>query len=190
MNLFNRLVVVLLDLALIAASVLTAVATFPAGNRWLARELPGLARLLELVPTYAPERYSVLVGAVAVALVGLLVLALELRSQRHEERLQLSADRTGSVEILIDSIRRLADHVAQRVPSVRESSSLILPTPKGLRVRCRVAVDPTANVPELAQEVRAKIGEAIEQHLGSHVAGISVLTQITPIEPPPRRRLR
>jgi hypothetical protein len=190
MNLFNRVVVILLDLAVIAASGFTvAAAAFPSVGISLARRSTFAAWGVSLLPPRPLERAGVIAAAIAVAAFGIVLLVLELRARRAEEELVLRTDAGGDVAVRMESVRKLAEYVAGQLPNVREVQSRVVPTAKGLRVRCRVAIDPAASVPDLARELQAKVSAAVEQHLGRPVEQISVSAQITPITAT-RRRVR
>ena len=146
-------------------------------DAWLPQGMEQLSVLLE-------QQWDLLFGGVVVAVIGLALLLVELRTQRAASQLLLREDSAGEVTILVDSTRRLVDHVAERIPNVKEAQALVLPTPKGLRVRCRVTVDPAANVPELAREVQSQIGAALydgyrHQHLLNSEVMVSIALGFT-----------
>jgi hypothetical protein len=188
MNALNRGLAILLGLLLFAGGAAAAVVVSvpewrQAIDAWLPQGMEQLSVLLE-------QQWDLLFGGFVVAVIGLALLLVELRTQRAASQLVLREDSAGEVTILVDSTRRLVDHVAERIPNVKEAQALVLPTPKGLRVRCRVTVDPAANVPELAREVQSQIGAALEHHLGRPVDEVSVSAQIMPLSTPRRRRVR
>jgi hypothetical protein len=190
MNLFNRLVVIVLDLLLIAASVLTALAAaFPGPAFAYARHSAFTAAWFALLPARPLERGGVIAGAVALCFSGVVLLFMELRERKVGEELLLHSHAHGDVVVRTDSVRRLAEYVAGQLPNVREVQSRVVPTAQGLRLHCRVAVDPSASVPDLARDLQAKVSAAVEQHLGRPVEKISVAAQITPITQA-RRRVR
>jgi hypothetical protein len=190
MNALNRGVAIVLGLALVAASGTAGAAlAFPHLRSDIAQRSVLAAGVLELLPARGWQRWTAALLALAIVLLGLVLLLLEIRPDRRDERLLLSDDGDGDVTVLVESVRRLAEHAAGQVPRVREVRSRVVRTSRGLRVRCRVAIDPAASVPELAREVQARVAATVEHHLGRPVAGISVLAQITPITSS-RRRVR
>jgi hypothetical protein len=190
LNLFNRFVIILVLAVTLAASAAWAVAALDATSRlMLAHYLPWTGSLVERLPARGPAAWNVALGSSLVGLVSLLLLLLELRPDRGPERVLLSDEPGGEVAVVLESIRKLVEHVAVRVPMVREARSRIVPTRRGLRVNCRLAIDPTASVPDLAREVQMRVGAAIEQHLGRPAGRVGVTTQITPLATSRRRRV-
>src|SRR4051794_24377856 len=167
MNMFNRVVVVALLLALFVGGAAVGFAALDAPSRlMIVHALPWAGPLLERVPARAPASWNAAAVSGGVALIGLLLLILEVRPDRGPERVLLSDDPGGEVAVVLESIRRLVEHVAVHVPMVREVRSRVVPGRRGLRVNCRLAIDPGASVPELAREVQLRVGTALEQHLG------------------------
>jgi hypothetical protein len=52
-----------------------------------------------------------------------------------------------------------------------------------------VVTDPQASVPELARELQNQVGLAVEHHIGRPVDGVSITSQLTPLDPS-RKRVR
>jgi hypothetical protein len=52
---------------------------------------------------------------------------------------------------------------------------------RGLRVSCRVAVDPTADIPALTEALRERVKAALEHTVGRPVAEVQVDAQVEPL---------
>jgi hypothetical protein len=188
MNALNRGLAILLGAVLLAGGAAAALAvSWPS---WRAGIDGWLPQAMEQVSVLLGQPAEVAGVGILVALLGLALLLAELRPNRAESQLLLREDSAGEVTILVDSTRRLVNHVTERIANVKEVQSLVIPTAKGLRVRCRIAVDPAASVPELAREVQSRVGAALEHHLGRPVDEVSVVAQIMPLSAPRRRRVR
>jgi hypothetical protein len=183
MGIFNRLLIILLDLLLLVAAgavLLTAL---------------GLTRPEQLEPTpwwvdrlvpftqLDPTSWSWAVGISSVLLlVGLLLLVLELRpGPREAPRITLKQDGLGHVTVARDGVRELVDREAGRVAGVMEVRSHVEEDPAGLRIRCRLSVDPTGSVPAMTQELQERLKAVVEHHLGRPVSEVSVDTQVAPL---------
>lgn len=194
MNVFNRLLIILLDLLLLIAlgAVLLVVL--------------GLIRPEQIAPTpwfvdrlvpftqLDPTSRSWAVGvSIVVFLVGLLLLFVELRpGPREVARITLKQDGLGRVTVARAGVRDLVDREAGRVAGVMEVRSRVEEDPAGLRILCRISVDPTGSVPEMSQELQERLKAVVEHHLGRLVADVSVDAQVAPLVSDPRagRRVR
>ena len=194
MNVFNRLLIVVLDLLLLIAAgavLLTAVGVVKpqqlAPTPWLRDRLVPFTQL-------DPTSWNWTVGAsIVLLLLGLLLLFFELRpGPREAPRITLKQDGLGRVTVARDGVRKLVDREAGQVAGVMEVRSRVEEDSEGLRILCRLSVDPTKSVPEVTQELQERAKIAVEHHLGRPVAAISVDAQVAPLAPDrrPGRRVR
>jgi len=182
-NIFNRLLIILLDVALlVGAGAVLAVALGLARpdqlapTAWFAERLAPFA---QLDPT---NRGWAVAVAVALLLVGLLLLIAELRpGRRPEPRLTLKEDGLGQVTIGRDSVRALVEREAGFVEGVMQVRAAVEEGRQGLLIRCRVSVDPASSVPELTERLQSRVKAAVEHHLGRPVAAVGVEAAMTPL---------
>jgi hypothetical protein len=182
-NVFNRLLIILLALLLLiaAGAVLMVVLGLIrpeqiAPTPWFADRL---VPFTQLDPT--SRSWAVGIG-ILVFLVGLLLLFLELRpGPREAPGITLKQDGLGRVTVARAGVRELVDREAGRVAGVMEVRSRVEEDPAGLRILCRISVDPTGSVPEMTQELQERLKAAVEHHLGRHVADVSVDAQVAPL---------
>ena len=73
------------------------------------------------------------------------------------------------------------DREAGRVAGVMEVRSHIEEDPAGLRILCRLSVDPTGSVPEMTRELQERLKAVVEHHLGRPVTEVSVDAQVAPL---------
>jgi hypothetical protein len=182
-NVFNRLLIILLALLLLIAvgAVLLVVLGLIrpeqiAPTPWFADRLVPFTQL-------DPTSRNWAVGiSIVVFLVGLLLLFLELRpGPREEPRITLKQDGLGRVTVARAGVRELVDREAGRVAGVMEVRSRVEEDPAGLRILCRISVDPTGSVPEMTQELQERLKAVVEHHLGRPVADVSVDAQVAPL---------
>ena len=132
-------------------------------------------------------------SSIVLLLVGLLLLFLELRPEpRAAPRITLKEDGLGRVTVARDGVRELADREAGRVAGVMTVRSQVEEDPTGLRILCRISVDPASSVPEMTQELQQRLKAVVEHHLGLPVAQVSVDAQVAPLvsDRRPRRRVQ
>jgi hypothetical protein len=182
MNLFNRALILLLSLLVLAGATVVLLAML------------GVAQPEHLAPTpWVRDRLQVLVEldragrartiiASIVALLSAMVLAfLELRPARRDARLTLKEDALGRVTVAHGVVRELVRREAGRIPGVIEVHPRFDVDRRGLRILCRVSVDPTASLAELTQQLQERVKASLEYHLGRPVAEMSVDTELAPL---------
>jgi hypothetical protein len=144
MNLFNRAVVSLLTLLLLVASGLVLlVALGLVGPEQLA--LGGWVRdgLTVLARRERPE-WSWAIGiCLALLPLTLLLLLLELRPRREAAPLTIKQNGVGRITVAREGVQELVTREASRVTGVMEASSRLEEGTDGLRILCRVSVDPS-----------------------------------------------
>jgi hypothetical protein len=194
MNLFNRVLIILLATALVAASgaallVILGVASpeAMAPSPWF---LDRLAPLAALDPAARAWALGVACGLM---LLGLLLVVLELRpGPREEPRLTLKQDGLGTVTVTRSGLRKVVEREAGRVAGVTGVRAQVQEGPRGLRVACRVAVDPAADLVALTATLQAAVKAAVEHAVGRVVAEVQVDAQVEPLAgaPPVRAAQR
>src|SRR5919199_138571 len=203
MNVFNRILVILLDLVLLAGAVIVLLVAF--GVLAPAQLLPSVLAGTGVGPWLSsfaamPSNATLLttVVTVVVILLGLALLIAEVRPERQPQALTLRQDGLGSVTVRMASVRDLIASTAAQIPTVLQVQPDIVATSQGLQIRCRAALSPEASIPQISAELQAGIRQAVEQHLGMKVAQVAVQAQLEPLAgigsvPPrtqPRRQLR
>jgi hypothetical protein len=182
MNLFNRLLAILVAGCLLLAGLLglagvSGLADGPEVEQ--AGHLLGLANAADAL-RHLPGVGSlwVGVGAAGLTLLGLALLALEVRPARRGPELLLQRDRGGVVSVSLHGLRRLADHVVAGVPGVETVVSEARPTRKGLDFSCRIVLLPESSAPDVADTIRARLDAAVRQHTGLPASRIDVHTRV------------
>jgi hypothetical protein len=182
-NVFNRLLIILLDLLLLGAAGAVLLVTLGVTPPEQLAPTPWFVDRLVPFTQLDPTAWSWTVGvSIVLLLVGLLLLFFELRpGPREAPRITLKQDGLGRVTVARDGVRHLVDREAGRVAGVMEVRSQIEEDAAGLRILCRLSVDPTRSMPEVTQELQERLKAAVEHHLGRPVAEVRVDAQVAPL---------
>ncbi len=192
MNVFNRIVMFLLSLATLAFGVISLlllggvirpVAVSPGGV--LMSQWSFFTRLS------TGDATSAAIVSVIVALVGLIVLILELIPGRREPaHYVIRQDGLGKVTVARTSVRDLVQHEAATVPGIMETRQEVDGGPKGLHIHVRTALAPDAEASAVGEALQVKIQQSVQHHIGVPVSAVDVATQIAPLDNRTRRRVR
>ncbi len=203
MNVFNRIVVILLLAVLFIGAVLILLITYgavapqqvlPAGTA-----NTGLGQWLASFAAMGPNATLLTtVIAVLVILVSLWLLYLELRPEPRADVIQIREDGLGTVTVRRDSVRDLILHTASSMPDVLQVDPRIDTGRDGVNIYCRTSLTPDAEVAQVTTELQERIKQAVERYLGMNVANVAVDAQLKPLSDvptqttprPARRQLR
>jgi len=183
MNVFNRLLLILLDLLLLVTAGAVLLTTLGVTQPKQLAPTPWFVDRLVPFTQLDPITRGWTVGvSIVLLLLGLLLLFFELRpGPRQAPRIMLKQDGLGRVTMARDGVRELADREAGQVAGVMEVRSHVEEDAAGLRILCRLSVDPTRSVPEVTQELQERLKAAVEHHLGRPVAEVRVDAQVAPL---------
>jgi uncharacterized alkaline shock family protein YloU len=191
MNVFNRIIMILLSVAAIAFSII--VFLLVGGVVRPSQVSPG-GFLLGLWGLFAQLNstgaiIAVLVGALVV-IAALILLILELTIlQREPAQFVVRQDGLGKVTVARSSVRKLVGYEAAAVPGVIETRQAVDEGRTGLRVHVRVLLFPEVDAPEVGHTLQERVQKAIQGHIGLPVAEVQVATQLEPFDKPRRRRV-
>jgi len=117
-------------------------------------------------------------GALLGLVAGAALLALEWRSWRRGPAwLTVTDDGLGRVRIATPAVQALVRREAIRIDGVTRVRSWVdQDTTRELRIRCRVAVAPSASMAEVGEAVQNRVKAAVEHHVGRPVAEVVVET--------------
>lgn len=192
MNVLNRLLVILGALVVLIATTAVLLVT---GDLVRPQALaPGAwsMDLLALFQRFVPATRSwVLVGCALLIVLGLVLLAWELRPTPHSRRqLLVRQDPLGRVTVAMGGVEELVCREAGRVAGVMEAASRVRQARDGLRIVGRVSVAPDTDVPAVTQELQGRIKSAVERHVGRPVTAVDLITQLAPLSGQRTRRVR
>lgn len=190
MNIFNRLLVILASLIALVASAAVLLVTLGVFSPTDLAPSPWFVDRLEPFTQVDGTTQAWTVGICAAVIVASIVLLVaELRPPAREpRRLLVRQDDRGQVTVSRDSVRDIVNWEAGHTDGVMEADSRLGEDAAGLRILCRVALDPEASAPEVAETLQRRIKQSVEHHIGRAVSEVSVATQLSPLDE--RRRLR
>jgi len=192
MNVFNRIIVILLSLAAIAFSII--VSLLVGGVVRPTQVSPGglLLGLWSFFAQLNPTNATIAVVVCAlVVIVALILFILELNIiNREPAQFVVQEDSLGKVTVARSSVRKLVGYESATVPGVIETRQTVDKGRDGLRVRVRALLLPEVDAPAVGHTLQEKVQQSIQGHIGLPVAEVQVATQIEPFEKPRRRRVR
>jgi uncharacterized alkaline shock family protein YloU len=192
MNVFNRIIVILLSLVAIAFSII--VFLLVGGVVRPTQVSPGglLLGLWSFFAQLNPTNATIAVVVCAlVVIVALIVFILELNIiNREPAQFVVQEDSLGKVTVARSSVRKLVGYESATVPGVIETRQTVDKGRDGLRVRVRALLLPEVDAPAVGHTLQEKVQQSIQGHIGLPVAEVQVATQIEPFEKPRRRRVR
>ncbi len=170
---FNRLIVILFALAILAGAIITIGV---AVNAWSADILLGWFKpQLELAadsPSSTRVAIVALSAVVGTAMIGLLVAEAVPPGTSIIHTLSVTDEGTSSIEN--DSLCLLAERTAETVHGVNDVHCYIRERNNGLVIRGRAVVVLGANLLEITPEMKTKIREGIEQLTGLKVETVNI----------------
>jgi len=160
MNVFNRIVMVLLVLAALVAAFVVTVWPYT----WM-----GLGEQMLYISQTARLGYTL--GGVLVMLVCGLVLLLELRRPRRAKYVVVDKVAGGEARVLVDSVARRLNYEVDLLQDVTDVKSRIVARGRGLRVGLDVIMNADVDVPMKTDEVIETVRRVVEEHMGLRLAG-------------------
>jgi hypothetical protein len=192
MNVFNRIIMILVCLIAIAFSII--VFLLVGGVIRPTQVSPGgfLSGLWSFYTQLNPSNATIAAIAFALLLiVALIILILEFYSIRSgTDQFVVREDSIGKVTVARNSVRRLVGYEAKAIPEVIETRQTVDKGRNGLRVHIRALLFPEVNAPEVGHALQEKVQKSIQAHMGLDVIEVQVATQLEPFDKPRRRRLQ
>ncbi len=172
-SVFNRIVVILGALAILAGAVVTiGVAT----QVWPPYILAGwFQSQLQLASEATTASRVAIISLSAVAAVGMLALLLaEVVPLRTSVVHVLSTTDKGVATIENQSLCLLAERTGETVHGVNDVDCFIRDGDDGLLIKCRAVIALGANLLEINPELKSKVHDAIQQLTGLPVARVDI----------------
>ena len=183
MNIFNRIVAVLLWTGLLLASLVAAVAPLSALN-WLQTTLASLAAWLAAVQQETPVYF--VIGQAAFGIGGLLVLGSLLfleGSSLRRRGVRVHTPEGGAAELDILSVaRRLQWHLDQ-LAEVITVVPIVRPRGSTVDIRLEIEAAPHIDVPLKTDEVVDVTRTVVEQDMGLRLGKLDVHIRCAPFTP-------
>ncbi len=160
MNVFNRVVMVLLALAALAAAFIFTV--WPATWLWLGQQTYGYAQSSRLAYT---------LGGILAMLVCGLILLLEVRRPRRAKYVVVDRVAGGEARISVESVARRLNYEVDLLQDVSEAKSEVVAKGRELKVILDVLMSPDVDIPMKTDEVIETARRVIEEQMGLKLAG-------------------
>jgi uncharacterized alkaline shock family protein YloU len=192
MNVFNRIIMILLSVAAIAFSsivfllvggVIRPSQVSPGGF------LLGLWGLFAQLNSTNATITAVVFALVVIVAVILLIFELNILG-REPAQFVVREDGLGKVTVARSSVRKLVGYEAAAVPGVIETRQAVEKGRDGLRVHIRALLLPEVDAPEVGHILQEKVQKSIQGHIGLPVTDVQVATQLEPFDKPRRRRVQ
>lgn len=168
MNAFNRFIMLIIALLLIAVPVLLLLIAFGVLSAQLVDQYTNYSGAVIALESLSPSSLGgstgIIIGIVGllVALIALLLLLRELTFGRRVARSTLIDDTPGrETTITAKAVRTLAEGAAREAGAVSPSVSLTSDDRPYL-VSCKIKVPPTSNYTQLATRTRENIRQVLE----------------------------
>lgn len=167
MNVFNRVVMVLLILSLLGLAVLMLIN--PQGVLQIGAD--ALSRAQESV-VFSDANWHVyyLVGVGVVALLLLILLILETRRTR-QKTVRIKTEGNGKARIGVESVTQSLAYRIDELPGVRDAKPRITSRGKDVSVVIDLHTSPTVNVPTVTADIVKLAHDIIETQLGVKIHG-------------------
>ena len=192
MNVFNRIIMILVCLIAIAFSII--VFLLIGGVIRPTQVSPGgfLSGLWSFYSQLNPSNATIAAVAFAlVVIVALIILILEFATLRGgSDQFVVREDSIGKVTVARSSVRKLVGYEAKAIPEVIETRQTVDKGRNGLHVHVRALLYPEVNAPEVGHTLQEKVQKSIQAHMGLEVIEVQVATQLEPFDKPRKRRLQ
>ncbi len=192
MNVFNRIIMILVCLIAIAFSII--VFLLIGGVIRPTQVSPGgfLSGLWSFYSQLNPSNATIAAVAFAlVVIVALIILILEFATLRGgSDQFVVREDSIGKVTVARSSVRKLVGYEAKAIPEVIETRQTVDKGRNGLHVHVRALLYPEVNAPEVGHTLQDKVQKSIQAHMGLEVIEVQVATQLEPFDKPRKRRLQ
>ena len=182
MSVFNRVVVVIIGVVVLALAVTTLLV---AAGMSTPEVLPYgwfESQLQKVADATGASVIGIIAVSVVIALGMIAMLFFEFVPLRTPGPLLISSTEEGSITIDAESICILAESIAATIHSVHQVKCRIREGAGGLLISCRVLVALATNIPEVGIELQIKIKEAVEQFTGLAVAQVDMQVKYKPVE--------
>lgn len=113
-----------------------------------------------------------------VALLSLLLTYLSFRMALHrrkQEKTIINQTQFGEIRIAVSAVESLALRASKRVKGVKDAHVGVRADLTGLDIFIEITVNPDLNIPQISEEIRAKVDDYILETVGIRVNSVKVL---------------
>jgi uncharacterized alkaline shock family protein YloU len=173
-SVFNRVVVVIIALLILAGAVITLLVATGASTPdvlpygWFESQLRGVAEAT------GGTKAAIIALSIVIAVAMIGILSLEVTPSGKPASLLISSTEEGVITVSVESVCALAEKTAATIHNVHSVKCGIREKVGTLFVSCRPSVILGTNLPEIGAELQSRIKEAIEELTGLSVAQVNV----------------
>ncbi len=125
------------------------------------------------------DRDRVIIGSV---IVFFLFLSLKfflqaLSRPASPERALVKETKIGQISVSLNALENMSYRVANQVKGVQDIKPKVAYYPEGIKVLIKVVLSPDVSVPEVTDEIQAKVKNYIFEHVGINVAVVKILVE-------------
>ena len=167
MNIFNRIIVVLLLISIVVFSIVAAVNKFL--NLFLWGGLSG--RIINTISTMNPY----LTAGILIALVAVCIFLLVLEFYRRKARVAKLSETDEGTNLI--TLKAISDRIERSLSSVKEISNLkvrIIPGKEGITINMFSKISQDVNAEESMTSIRGKAHDFAAENLGFKVLGTNL----------------
>jgi uncharacterized alkaline shock family protein YloU len=122
----------------------------------------------------AKEQLWALLVTVVSLILAFFAIKMALR-MRREEKTIINQTQYGEIRIAVSAVESLALRAAKRIKGVKDAHVGVRADLTGLDIFIEITVNPDLNIPQITEEIRAKVDEYIFETVGIRVNSVKVL---------------
>ncbi len=168
MNYFNRFLLVIYTLSVIAASLVLGLAT--AG--WTAP-----IEMLQLSLTRYNDRMIIGTVVAVFMIVSIRFLLHALSSEGRPNQAVVHETSIGQVKISEEAVANIVTRVVNQVRGVREVSPRVVFSPDGINILVRVSLLPETHIPQTTDEIQNKLANYMSEVAGINIKAVKILVE-------------
>lgn len=135
----------------------------------------GQATFLDKLNQLSPQEHLWALGVSLVsALLAFLTIKMALRIRREEKTI-INQTQYGEIRIAVSAVESLSLRATKRIKGVKDAHVGVRADLTGLDIFIEVTVNPDLSIPQISEEIRAKVDEYIFETVGIRVNSVKVL---------------
>ncbi len=162
MNIFNKIVVVLILLFLVCLSIVSIINIFAEYFKW-----SNLA-LRVLNPEYSINKFIAALILLAIFAISVFLILMEFYKKRARVA-NISSSKTGNVMMTQETITDQIKNELLKVDSLEEIKVKIFPKAEGIIININTILNENVNIPEKMQEIIEAVSGIVSNKLGIKV---------------------
>lgn len=183
-NVFNRILLLVLGALALAAGVIALLLVTPvihpadvSPGGFLKDFWHGIANLS------GGSAITAVIVSILLALAGLALIVVELLpGPREAPTYVVRKDGLGTVTVARKSVRQVVQYEAAQIPGVREVRPEVRNGADGIHITAHATLAPDSVAPAIGEQLQVSIKEAVQRHIGLPVAEVQVHTQVQPLD--------